>query len=94
MLPRICEVSPSAVAFHCEELVPGLEKVLEKAAKEQATCTQGKEVLKAVVRAVCKVDRLDASQLMRKWADFSAKVRKAESIADIVKAAEQETADL
>lgn len=96
VLPRICEVNGSAVAVNAEDMIPALEGTLAKAAKEMSdNLTGSKEILKAVVRFVFRVDKIDeVKQVSRKWTEFSSKVRKAESIAEIVRAVEHDSLEL
>jgi hypothetical protein len=84
------------MALKLDDLIPSLEPILAKAAKLDAPSTEGvslaRELIKAVVRLVFKADKIEDTKVVtRKWTDFSKKVRKAESLSEIVRAVENET---
>lgn len=95
MLPRVAEVAPHALLGSVEDMIPALEKILEKSASkesaEKENASKDKDLVKAVVRWVFRVDRMEPVRGMRRWTDFSNKVRRAESIAAVVKAVELES---
>eukprot|EP00981_Chlorochromonas_danica_P000307 scaffold77_cov243-Ochromonas_danica.AAC.9 len=92
MLPRICQLGPSAAAVYVEDMIAPLEKTIQKAAKDgEEKSSSSQELLKAIVRYLFRVDQLDeVKQLSRRWVDFSGKVRRAEALKDIVRAVEHE----
>lgn len=92
MLPRICQFGPSAAAVYVEDMIAPLEKTIQKAVKDgEEKSSSSQELLKAIIRYLFRVDQLEeVKQLSRRWVDFSGKVRRAETLKDIVRAVEHE----
>lgn len=88
-MPRISDIASGAVAVKVDDMIPGLEKAIEKASKD--TETSGRDILKVIVRSILYMNHIeDVKQLSRNWQDFVDKVRKAPSTADLVTVVESE----
>ena len=89
ILPRICDIGSGAVAVKVDDMIPALEKAIEKAAKDSEA--SGRDILKVIVRTILYMHRVeDVKQLSRNWQDFVDKVRKAPATADLVAVVESE----
>lgn len=98
LLTRIVETHATSLLTQLDSLPSLLEKILEKHIKELSekgsTASGSKELLKAVVRLVLRLDRVEEAKDSRKWGEFSSKVRKSESLGEIVRGIESEHLDV
>ncbi|RYH13316.1 hypothetical protein EON65_35935 [archaeon] len=92
------ETHPTSLLTHLDSLPPLLEKILEKHIKELiekgAAASGSKELLKAVVRLVLRLNRQEEAKESRRWGEFSGKVRKSDSLGEIVRGIESEHLDV
>ncbi len=92
MLPRISEISSTAVAVKVDDLIPLLEAALAKCAKDMDK--GGKDVLKVIVKAVVHLSKVeDIKQVSRKWQEFVDTVKKSPTSADVFNQVENEIHD-
>ena len=93
MLVRIVETHPTALVTQLDSMPPLLEKILGSHSEKSTVANGSKERLKAVVRLVLRLDRVEDAKDSRRWGEFSGKVRKSESLGEIVRGIESEHLD-
>lgn len=80
-----------------DEVIPPLEKILEKGNKDGDSATEKgyRELLKAAVRAILAINKIeDVRVVSRKWNEFMERSRKMPKTEELFHALENETIDM